>query len=207
MQSSHSQVPLEKASWCALRALTQAFQVFFLQQKQLPSCAMFSWKECRTRNVNWHAAWGWHDQLHDSFWGFPKGVCARGVNRNSWGGARTGCNNQFYVFLCGTSLLNPIETQTFSQGFGAKLIIATSARTTPIIEIFPPSQNPPFGNPWSLFNRFKRCPKKLRYGTANLERSWSNSPTLSSGGEDHGAFDPWREGLRNLPLATQLLLN
>ena len=46
------------------------------------------------------------------------------------------------------SLLNTIQTQRFLQGFDAKLIIATGVRTHPNYWDFPPSQKPPFGNPW-----------------------------------------------------------
>ena len=56
--------------------------------------------------------------------------------------------NFVFFFLCGRSLLNPISTQRFSQGFDTKLIIATCVRTTPIIEISPPHKGP-FGNLWN----------------------------------------------------------
>ena len=40
-----------------------------------------------------------------------------------------------------------INSERFSQGFDAKLIIATGARATPIIEISPPHKNPPLETP------------------------------------------------------------
>ena len=71
-----------------------------------------------------------------------------GGNLNNWGGARTGCNNYFCVFFFVRELLieSYINSEIFT-GFDAKMIIATGARATPIIEISPPHKNPPLETP------------------------------------------------------------
>ena len=57
--------------------------------------------------------------------------------------------------MCGASLLNPIENQSFSQGFDAKLIIATGAlRASPQLLRFPPLTKTPLWKP-PIFRLFK----------------------------------------------------
>ena len=51
-----------------------------------------------------------------------------------------------FALLCRNSLLNPTYTQRFLQEFDAKLIIATGAHATPMIEISPLT-NPPLWKP------------------------------------------------------------
>ena len=52
-----------------------------------------------------------------------------------------------FAFFVQDLLIESYKNSEILQGFDAKLIIATGARTTPIIGIPPLTQNPPFGNP------------------------------------------------------------
>ena len=93
----------------------------------------------------------------------------------------------FAFFLCGASLLNPMQTQRFLQGFDAKLIIATGARTTPVIEISPltktplwkplirvPEPNPFFANralgDWNIASRRFEAIRANRSNVMKLQR-------------------------------------
>ena len=66
--------------------------------------------------------------------------------------------DDFSFFLYAASLLNPIQSQKFLQGFDAKIFIATGARTTPIIEISSPSHTPPLKTPDYSVISPKQCP-------------------------------------------------
>ena len=89
---------------------------------------------------------------------FPKGGFCEGGNLNNWGGASAQVAIINLVFFVIESYIN---SEIFT-GIDAKLIIATTgARATPIIEIPPPSQNPPFGNPQSANLRARVCAQVL----------------------------------------------
>ena len=59
--------------------------------------------------------------------------------------------------------MNPIQTQRFSQVFDAKLIIATGARATPIIEISPPLTKTPLWKPLIFAQTFFGHPQTCVY--------------------------------------------
>ena len=128
--------------------------------------------------------------------GFQKGFCEVGGGGN----LNRSCMHQMQKFILRFSC----GSRKFSQGFDAKLIIATGARATPIIEISPPHKTQRAPNP----------PEFAQPRLSGAKRHGSNTPRFVASplgntshlGTNAPKFVPSQKKTKRAKLGLQTLL-